>query len=158
MILPLEQQVCSLESAKRLKEFGVKQESLFYWVLFNGKWEIFVGLPSMLKCQYNEKINGDQLLYSQNGEISLYLSKLKECYEYVSCFICSELLELLPDDTELTRRQHQYYICNCDIGENPQWTHCRQDHLNATESCAKMLIYLLENKLITLEKTDGKQE
>lgn len=29
--LPLEQQVCSLDFAKRLKELGVKQESLFYW-------------------------------------------------------------------------------------------------------------------------------
>lgn len=33
MILSLEQQVCSLESAKRLKELGVRQESLFYWRL-----------------------------------------------------------------------------------------------------------------------------
>ena len=29
--MELIQQVCSLESAKRLKELGVKQESLFYW-------------------------------------------------------------------------------------------------------------------------------
>lgn len=30
MILPLEQQVCNLELAKRLKELGIKQDSLFY--------------------------------------------------------------------------------------------------------------------------------
>lgn len=29
--MKLEQQVCSLELAKRLKEFGVKQESYFHW-------------------------------------------------------------------------------------------------------------------------------
>ena len=29
--MKLEEQVCSLELAKKLKELGVKQESLFYW-------------------------------------------------------------------------------------------------------------------------------
>lgn len=29
--MTLEQQVCSLERAKQLKELGVSQESLFYW-------------------------------------------------------------------------------------------------------------------------------
>lgn len=31
MILNLEDQVCSLESSKRLRELGCPQESLFYW-------------------------------------------------------------------------------------------------------------------------------
>jgi hypothetical protein len=30
--MELEKQVCSLELARKLKELGVKQESLFYWV------------------------------------------------------------------------------------------------------------------------------
>jgi len=34
--MKLEDQVCSLELAKRLKELGVEQESLFYWGLFGG--------------------------------------------------------------------------------------------------------------------------
>ena len=36
MILPLESQVCSLDSAKRLKELGCPQESLFYWTFDEG--------------------------------------------------------------------------------------------------------------------------
>lgn len=38
--MPLEKQVVSLDLAKRLKELGVKQESVWYWVYFDGmsKW------------------------------------------------------------------------------------------------------------------------
>ena len=33
--MKLEDQVCSLELAKKLKELGVKQDSLFYWNLYS---------------------------------------------------------------------------------------------------------------------------
>ena len=35
--MKLENQVCSLELAKKLKELGVKQESYFYWQEFEGQ-------------------------------------------------------------------------------------------------------------------------
>lgn len=39
--MKLEDQVCPLELAKRLKELGVKQESAFYWCDNNyGTWEL----------------------------------------------------------------------------------------------------------------------
>ena len=36
-MISLEKQCVSLELAKRLKELGVKQESLFYWAKFNSE-------------------------------------------------------------------------------------------------------------------------
>jgi hypothetical protein len=42
--MKLEQQVCSLEFAKRLKELGVKQESYFWWAMasVNGQPDYFL--------------------------------------------------------------------------------------------------------------------
>ena len=38
--MKLEEQVCSLELAKKLKELGVKQDGYFSWELIYKKWEI----------------------------------------------------------------------------------------------------------------------
>lgn len=127
MILTLEQQVTSLESSKRLRDFGCQQESLFYWVTYTSK---FMSTVPFITFEYD----------------SVRHNKL------CSAYTCAELLEILPDDTELSRRNHQYYICNCDIGSGQQWIHCRQDNLLAIESLALMLIYLIENKLIVIGK------
>jgi hypothetical protein len=40
--MKLEDQVCSLDLAKKLKDFGVKQDSLFSYVNIDGKGEHFV--------------------------------------------------------------------------------------------------------------------
>jgi hypothetical protein len=38
--MELEKQICSLELAKKLKELGVKQDSLFWWVNGRGRMEL----------------------------------------------------------------------------------------------------------------------
>jgi hypothetical protein len=79
-------QVSSLELATRLKEFGVKQESLFYWILLgNERWEI--GLKT--KIDYS-LISGQQLaLYHAENNIS--------------AFTIAELGEMLPSPGDHNR-------------------------------------------------------
>ncbi len=72
--MKLEDQVCSLELAKKLKELGVKQESLFSWLYIEKtkKWRLVAS--------------------SEELEVrSFYVGK-----ELISAFTVAELGEMLP--------------------------------------------------------------
>jgi hypothetical protein len=49
----LNQQVCSLELARKLKELGVKQESYFWWAIGNGWGGWKKDSVHLLKCCSN---------------------------------------------------------------------------------------------------------
>ena len=84
MILPLEKQICLLESAKRLKELNCPQESLFYW---NQDWNKF-------------SISDICLLYSDG------------CSESYSAYTTSELGELLPKPYKTEKHANGKWYCN----------------------------------------------
>lgn len=124
----LEQQVCSLELAKKLKELGVKQESLFWWRhddvdgWWPGHWE---GLPGAEHC---------------------------------SAFTVAELGEMLPKEENLVTMFFENGRCQICLQGNVEnndgiatrWGAAGQSIEADTEADAraKMLIYLIENKLI----------
>ncbi len=121
----LESQVCSLELSQKLKKLGVKQESLFNWITENQireEWEIRVEASD----------------YSFDCPIEII----------ASAFTVAELGSLLPG----------YYKSYCS-GDKKLWfcQHQEDDIEFITETAdtaanalAKMLIYLIENKLIIL--------
>lgn len=76
--MKLEEQVCSLELSKRLKELGVKQESLFWWVV--------------------DRYDGNTYVLDYIGSCGLCSSAFNGNYEgkEISAFTVAELLELLP--------------------------------------------------------------
>ena len=74
--MKLEDQVCSLELAKRLKELGVKQDSLFWYK----RW-----IP--------EK---GSTYFMPEWKLSLYSKSTVNEYEYISAFTVAELGEMLP--------------------------------------------------------------
>ena len=126
--MKLEHQIVSLELANKLKELGVKQESLFYWYESN-----------------------HSIVASDIGKLFWYVTYKDDTAlrneKRVSAFTVAELGEMLPDFYETYRNG------NPDIG----WS-CREKAMSEiytfgkteADARAKMLIYLLENKLITL--------
>lgn len=152
-----ENQVCSLDLAKRLKELGVKQESLFYWVRgFNevdegsgkGRWP---GSYTVKKW-YIDTIDGiktehDIDQFSRDGFI-------------ISAFTVAELGEMLPSEIEkdghfyslaMSKTKKHYWV---DYRYYTNTKELKMMHLATQEedteanARAKMLVYLLENKLL----------
>lgn len=120
MILPLESQCSSLESSKRLKSLGVRQDSLFVWAEVNqgGK-----------EWKYNIVRNDFQ------ADI-----------EYIAAFTCAELGELMPKwAATFKANSPEGIIWTAEDGQSPE-----HKHIGATEAeaRAKMLIYLIEQGLM----------
>ncbi len=142
----LEQQVTSLEISRRLKELGVKQESLFWWVQKGSYFSV------------NEQV--------KKGEP--FIGDEKPPYEFPyeclgSAFTVAELGEMLPD--KIGKHKNAYLLDTRRNGKNwyIRYLHvftriCLmkepfiEDEKTGTEADArgKMLIYLIEQKLITI--------
>lgn len=112
--MKLEQQVTSLELSKKLRELGVKQESIFSWVELDGEYRLIDSEPD----GWN------------NG---------------VSTFTVAELGEILGEDLPkiFQNVDRKWILFNPYEGTNTT-------HNTEADARAKMLAYLLENKLISL--------
>lgn len=147
--MKLEQQVCSLEFAKKLKELGVKQESLFYWQASKRKMKDYIAEGKWVPRDYS-------LIPRREG----YISDIAGAYgynRYISAFTVAELGEMLPSSIELGNFDEIFLHCNKMRGEiwevEYSWyetVHKYFEDKSEADARAKMLIYLIENKLITL--------
>lgn len=135
--MKLEDQCVSLDLARRLKELGVKQESLFYWLDDRD-----CSSSDCEDCKYKYNIIQNENVGDLRLNSDLY-----------SAFTSAELGEILmPYLTEMEISFHQesfgdmkFSICSFKImaqfiGENE--VECR----------AKMLIHLIENCLYEVNK------
>jgi hypothetical protein len=134
----LENQVCTIEQAKKLKELGVIQKSLFYW---HPKFERPVfGETSVKK-------HGKQYTVTQ-------VCNDKEVA--VSAFTASEIGDMLPDLIEYDNRQyelvivkeeHELWLCQYSRNNNLLDTLLHIDRIYKKElvqSLAEMAILLME--------------
>jgi hypothetical protein len=130
--MTLEQQVVSLELAKRLKELGVKQESVFVYI----------------------KTKHAKGIYYVTEAIKPLLSMPDT--EWYAAFTVAELGEMLGTK-EVQGKSHVLYWKTRDdwTAKVTCWWDGKQPHATQytvattlADCMAKMLIYLLENKLL----------
>lgn len=119
-----EKHVTSLELSKKLKELGVKQESEFYW--------------------------------SKEGSVFNPINPKYNMHVLCSAFLASELGEILPEnfgdgeylyDIHFAKVLKKWYATGHDTTKK-HYIHFTAD--TDANARAKMLIYLIEQKLFTL--------
>ena len=135
MILELTKQVCSLELARRLEELGCTHESLFYWnetQAQNGGWEI----------KFASKWSGHSFAAYTVAELGELLPLTIEVPPRISNS-CK-----LPADLELTKEEGGYWVVRYRCEED-SFRNIGNGADTEVDARARMLIYLLEKKLIT---------
>jgi len=131
--MQLSEQVTNLEISKKLKELGVEQESHFRWGENIKGWSIYgeLSIPIPSKVYEGKKI--------PDGARAMARWQKENSY---SAFTVAELGEMLP--AKILNIQHKglaygFYFKHPKLGAGSE---------TEVESRGKMLIYLLENKLI----------
>lgn len=125
--MELEKQVCSLELAKRLKELGVKQESVWMWGLY----------------AYRDRIQGDDF------ETRLILqspSNKHRSEDWCAAFTVAELGGMMCDgdfDMPILRGTPGRWIA-------PRGLSADINEVSEADARAQMLIYLIEQRLIEI--------
>ncbi|HEC66095.1 MAG TPA: hypothetical protein ENI23_12445 [bacterium] len=136
--MKLENQVTILKTSKKLKELGVKQESLFEWAEVNF---------SKSEKDYEWELHHIEL-FPKN-----WANK-----NHISAFTVAELGEMLPvtvfsnKHSQGYRYQAHYELWNIIKGKMDYLHH--EAGNTESEARGKMLIYLIENKIDIKERED----
>ena len=145
--MTLDKLVTSLELSKELKELGVKQDSLFYWVNFDKEYEIYDGVRDWNYVRTKYRIVDKEF-------ISTYLEQSK-LPQYERCNKNTNRIYPAPTSGELGE------IINCTFHtikeNNNKWSvfvtgHPSFQDKSEANASALCLIYLLKNNLITLSR------
>lgn len=143
--MELSKQVTSLELSKKLKELGVKQESYFVWFkpdhTGDKKWQVGLFDGTYFHGE-NEK---------ETGHYGYTFGLSKELF---SAFTVAELGEMLPEEIYHPKKEDVELYLAISPHLRGTWQiqysgYFVQSDQTEADARAKMLIYLLENKLIT---------
>lgn len=134
--MKLEQQVVSLELAKKLKELGVKQDSLYVWS----------------QCCNDPEWNIEAIAWHNNSTGEWDDGHILDESKIFSAFTVAELGEMFPDFWTIMWQGDKVPPHSLIVITNEENGKRYQERADDTEADAraKMLIYLLENKMIDL--------
>lgn len=151
--MKIEDQVCSLELSKKIKELKVKQDSLWYFIHFEAGWTL----------QSIKQVNNNLKAHRKMGDNMFAINALSEFWrdDCISAFTVAELGELLNK-----KLKHNYYINGCFYLKSAEsnvysieftqqlnegnLSRVTEDKTEANAR-AKMLIYLIKNKQIEIK-------
>lgn len=142
--MELTKQVTSLELSKRLKELGVKQESLFYWI-------------NTGELPYEDYMVTDtDNAHDTHGGTESWVDDEAT----ISAFTVAELGEMLPNRLEgnhplwylTVHCNDNYYAVTYETFNGVISEQFDARDKNEANARAKMLIYLLENELLKVLK------
>lgn len=136
--MELQKQVVSLELAKRLKELGVKQESIFVWS----------------EPRPDKAPDADTTLVLDrdcNVQLCHKWQDWGDCFEPHAAFTVAELGEMLQDGMMNSHKTgFGYWTCKYTyVSQDAEPTAEARGDTEA-EARGLMLVYLIENNLITL--------
>ncbi len=147
--MKFEDQVCALELARRLYELGVKQDSLFYWergylAQITTDWRLMFG------HQYNEYVSAFNV--AELGEMLPNSVLLPGMEPFDNFRIEINKFKSVGDYQKITNNWIVSYECDTTHPGGVPWARRRLTSNihdpNLANAMAKMLIYLIENKLI----------
>ena len=155
--MKIEKQVCSLKLAKKLKELGVKQDSLWFWYI-----------PSVDGNDKDLVLDSKGRVLSRDGNFAEVHERIAgfEIIEKFSAFTVAELGEILPEEVKTeeldfhfrTKKKKDNHWIVKYVGRKGSGTSFRYNSLKKnsegekgkteSDARAKCLCYLIENNLI----------
>lgn len=150
--MQIEKQVISLQTAKQLKELGVKRESLFYWCV--PKWDE-TGTNGVIRDASQAKLYGTDFTPTTYPAYSV-----AELGEMLPMWISHNDLywypEILPTYSEGGTSNDERYFRVCYYSyPSSKKEMCLVNEDDLAEALAKLLIKLLENNLITPDQINA---
>lgn len=143
--MKIENQVCTLEQAKKLKTLGINQDAAYLCFLENSAGKYIL-----------DTVEGNFNSHCIDYEISVHPGGFEASFieQVIAAFTVAELGVMLPSETHTQRT-------GSEDSEYDNWEWVDDGNGNANglyntevEARAAMLIYLLENNLTTAEEVN----